>query len=197
MGYSITISCSGTIYAALQLPAKQGVSTTILGGGNLRKVLMSACLLGRMVRYDGGSLSVHDQLIEQWVSEGRVVSVCPEVEAGMSIPRKPAEIFQGNGNMVLDGETDVVEKGGNVVTDNFIAGASIALELCKKFDIEIAVLAESSPSCGSSFIYDGSFSGNRISGIGVTVALLRRHGVQVFSQHEITNANKAIHATSV
>lgn len=158
---------------------------------------MSACLLGRKVRYDGGSLSVHDQLIEQWVSEGRVVSVCPEVEAGMSIPRKPAEIFQGNGNMVLDGETDVVEKGGNVVTDDFIAGASIALELCKKFDIEIAVLAESSPSCGSSFIYDGSFSGNRISGIGVTVALLRRHGVQVFSQHEITNANKAIHATSV
>ena len=157
---------------------------------------MSACLLGRKVRYDGGSLSVHDQLIEKWLSEGRVVSVCPEVEAGMSIPRTPAEIFQGNGSMVLEGEADVVEKGGNVVTDDFIAGASIALELCKKFDIEIAVLADSSPSCGSSFIYDGSFSGNRISGTGVTAALLRRHGVQVFSQHEITDANKAIHAKS-
>lgn len=157
---------------------------------------MSACLLGKKVRYDGGSLSVDDQLIEKWVSEGRVVSVCPEVEAGMSIPRKPAEIFQGNGNRVLDGETDVVEQGGNVVTDDFIAGASIALELCKKFDIEIAVLAESSPSCGSSFIYDGSFSGKRIAGMGVTVALLRRHGIQVFSQHEITKADKAIHATS-
>lgn len=112
----------------------------------------------------------------------------------MSIPRKPAEIVQGNGNTVLDGETDVIEKGGNVVTDDFIEGASIALELCKKFNIEIAVLAESSPSCGSSFIYDGSFSGNRTPSIGVTVALLRRHGIQVFSQHEIKDADKAIHA---
>ncbi len=157
---------------------------------------MSACLLGKRVRYDGGSLSVKDQIIERWISEGRVVSVCPEVEAGMSIPRQPAEIFEGSGNSVLDGEADVVEKGGNIVTDDFIAGASIALELCKRLNIEIAVLAESSPSCGSSFIYDGSFSGNLNPGMGVTAALLRRHGIQVFSQHEIADADKAIHATS-
>ncbi|WP_298451746.1 DUF523 domain-containing protein [uncultured Marinobacter sp.] len=162
----------------------------------MRKVLMSACLLGKRVRYDGGSLSVNDQLIERWISEGRIVSVCPEVEAGMSIPRKPAEISKGSGSNVLDGEADVVENGGNIVTDDFIAGASIALELCKKFSIEIAILAESSPSCGSSFVYDGSFSSNRIPGMGVTAALLRRHGIQVFSQHEIADANKAIHATS-
>lgn len=163
----------------------------------MKKVLMSACLLGRKVRYNGGSLSVNDRLIKQWVAEGRVVSVCPEVEAGMSIPRKPAEIFRGNGNMVLDGEAEVIEKGGNVVIADFVAGASIALELCRKFNIEIAILAEASPSCGSSFIYDGSFSGNRTLGVGVTAALLRRHGVQVFSQHEIENANAAIHAKSL
>ena len=75
---------------------------------------MSACLLGKKVRYDGGSLSVHDQLVEKWVSEGRIVSVCPEVESGMSIPRKPAEIFGGSGTSVLDGEADVFEKGGDV-----------------------------------------------------------------------------------
>lgn len=114
----------------------------------------------------------------------------------MSIPRKSAEIFEGSGNSVLDGETDVVEKGGHVVTDDFIAGASTALELCKKFNIEIAILAESSPSCGSSFIYDGSFSGNRTPGEGVTAALLRRHGIQVFSQYEIADAGKAIHEKS-
>lgn len=159
---------------------------------------MSACLLGKSVRYDGGSLPVHDQIIERWISEGRIVSVCPEVEAGMSIPRKPAEIFEGSGSSVLDGEADVVEKGGSIVTDDFISGASVVLELCKKFNIEIAILAESSPSCGSSFIYDGSFSGNRNpgTGMGVTAALLRRHGIKVFSQHEIADANKAIHATS-
>jgi uncharacterized protein YbbK (DUF523 family) len=166
-----------------------------LRANNLKKVLMSACLLGNKVRYDGGSLSVKDQLIKGWLSEGRIVSVCPEVEAGMSIPRKPAEIAEGSGNNVLDGETDVVENGGDIVTDYFIAGASIALELCKKYNIEIAILAESSPSCGSSLIYDGSFSGNRTLGIGVTTALLRRHGIQVFSQYELSDANKAILAT--
>lgn len=157
---------------------------------------MSACLLGKRVRYDGGSLSMNDQLVEIWITEGRVVSVCPEVEAGMNIPRMPAEIYGGGGNNVLDGESDVIEKGGNIVTDDFIAGASIALELCKKFSIEIAILAESSPSCGSSFIYDGRFSGNRTPGMGVTAALLRRHNIQVFSQYEIAEANNAIHATS-
>ncbi len=162
----------------------------------MKKVLMSACLLGKSVRYDGGSLPVNDQIVARWISEGRVVSVCPEVEAGMSIPREPAEIFEGCGNSVLDGEADVMEKGGNIVTDSFIAGASVALELCKRFHIEIAVLAEASPSCGSSFIYDGHFSGNRNPGMGVTAALLRRHDIQVFSQHEIEDANKALDATS-
>ncbi len=137
---------------------------------------------------------MNDELIAGWISEGRIVSVCPEVEAGMSIPRKPAEIVEGSGTRVLDGEADVVEKCGDIVTDDFIAGASIALELCKKFNIEIAILAESSPSCGSSLIYDGRFSGNRIPGVGVTAALLRRNGIQVFSQHEIADANKAIQA---
>lgn len=158
---------------------------------------MSACLLGKRVRYDGGSLSVHDQLIDKWMAEGRIVSACPEVEAGMSIPRKPAEILGGVGGGVLNGEVDVVEKDGTIVTDGFAQGASIALELCKKFNIEVAILAESSPSCGSSFIYDGSFSGNRIPGMGVTAALLSRHGIQVFSQHQIADASKVIHAPRV
>lgn len=153
---------------------------------------MSACLLGKRVRYDGGSLSMDDQLIAQWRNEGRIVSVCPEVESGMSIPREPAEIVEGNGVDVLAGEADVVEKGGGVVAEDFVSGATIALELCQRFDIEIAILAEGSPSCGSTFIYDGSFSGNRIAGMGVTSALLRRHGVQVFSQHQIEEAGRAV-----
>lgn len=160
----------------------------------MKKVLMSACLLGKRVRYDGGSLAVTDQIVEQWLSEGRVISVCPEVEAGMSIPRKPAEILGGSGAQVLKGEADVVEKNGDKVTREFLAGACIALDLCNKFNIEIAVLAEFSPSCGSSAIYDGSFSGKKTPGMGVTAALLRQHGVQVFNQHEIADANKAIHA---
>jgi len=168
---------------------------TALEAGNLRKVLMSACLLGERVRYDGECLSVTGQIVEEWLSEDRIISVCPEVEAGMSIPRKPAEILEGDGDKVLSGDADVVEKDGCKVTCGFIAGASIALDLCKKFNINIAVLAEYSPSCGSSVIYDGRFSGKKVPGMGVTTAMLRQHGVQVFNQYEIADAAKEIHAS--
>lgn len=161
----------------------------------MRKVLMSACLLGKKVRYDGGALSVDDQVVERWCSEGRIVSVCPEVESGMSIPRPPAEIFKGSGNGVLNGEVNVIEKNGGKVTNEFIAGAFIALNLCHKFDIDVAVLAEFSPSCGSSAIYDGSFAGKKVPGMGVTAALLRENGVHVFSQYEIARANNLLLAT--
>ncbi|MDQ7734938.1 DUF523 domain-containing protein [Halomonas sp. SpR1] len=163
----------------------------------MRKVLISGCLLGKKVRYDGGALAVADQIVERWRSEGRIVSVCPEVEAGMSIPRPPAEIFNGSGESVLNGEVDVIEKDGGKVTNDFLAGASIALNLCRKFDISIAVLAEFSPSCGSSAIYDGSFSGKKVPGMGVTAALLREHGVQVFNQYKIAEADKALIGKSV
>ncbi|MBH8580478.1 DUF523 domain-containing protein [Bisbaumannia pacifica] len=158
----------------------------------MEKLLVSACLLGKRVRYDGGSLALTDQIVERWLSEGRIVSVCPEVEAGMSIPRKPAEIVAGDGEKVLSGEAMVAEKGGGEVTDEFITGAQVALELCHRFHIKVAVLAEFSPSCGSSAIYDGSFSGKKVPGMGVTAALLRRHGVRVFSQYEVAAADEMI-----
>lgn len=158
----------------------------------MKKILMSACLLGNKVRYDGGSLTVADGMVEQWRSAGRVVSVCPEVAAGMSIPRKPAEIAGGDGNGVLSGEAEVIDNTGDKVTSAFIAGANVALALCRQFNIEVAVLAEHSPSCGSAAIYDGGFSGRKIPGMGVTAALLRRHGVQVFNQHQIAEANRAL-----
>ena len=113
----------------------------------------------------------------------------------MSILRQPAEIFKGSGESVLNGEVDVVEKGGAKVTNDFFAGASIPLNLCHKFNIDIAVLAEFSPLCGSSAIYDGSFSGKKVPGMGATAALLCEHGVQVFNQHEITRANNVLLAT--
>nr|WP_110685212.1 DUF523 domain-containing protein [Salinicola aestuarinus] len=153
---------------------------------------MSACLLGKRVRYDGGDLTLDDRIVARWRSEGRIVSVCPEVQAGMSIPRKPAEIVSGTGDAVLEGEAAVIEKEGDDVTAAFIEGARIALDLCQRFDIDLAVLAESSPSCGTISIYDGSFSGETIPGRGVTAALLSRHGVRVFSQHQIVEANDAI-----
>jgi uncharacterized protein YbbK (DUF523 family) len=158
----------------------------------MEKILISACLLGKRVRYDGNALSVSENILEQWISEGRVVSICPEVDAGMNIPRSPAEIFEGDGYSVLAGTASVVDDIGIDVTDFFKKGAQLALELCKKHNVKVAILTENSPSCGSSAIYDGSFTSKKVEGIGVTAALLKKNGIEVFSQHDISRANHAL-----
>lgn len=162
----------------------------------MEKVLVSACLLGKRVRYDGKVLPASGSILEQWIATGRVISVCPEVDAGMSIPRASAEILKGDGYGVWTGTALVVEGTGVDVTAYFKKGAQIALKLCKQHNIKVAVLTEKSPSCGGSAIYDGSFTNKNIDGIGVTAALLRMNGIEIFSQHELDCANKALHRTS-
>lgn len=158
----------------------------------MQRVLVSACLLGSRVRYDADALALSSAILERWLGEGRVVSVCPEVSAGMSIPRPPAEIFAGDGTAVLKGRARVIEKSGRDVTSAFRTGAETALTLCQRHGIRVAVLAEHSPSCGSTAIYDGHFIGTKVPGIGVTTALLKEHGIAVFSQHDIEAAQRAL-----
>lgn len=86
---------------------------------------------------------------------------------------------------MLSGSANVVGDDGIDVTAQFVVGAENALKICQQQQIEYAVLAEGSPSCGSSKIYDGTFSGTKITGSGVTAALLDRNGIKVFSQHTI------------
>lgn len=73
------------------------------------------------------------------------------------------------------------------VTEHFVAGAQNTLKLCQQQQIKYAILAEGSPSCGSSKIYDGTFNGIKIDGSGVTTALLESEGIKVFSQHTIAS----------
>ncbi|MGK4431189.1 2-thiouracil desulfurase family protein, partial [Yersinia enterocolitica] len=49
------------------------------------RVLISACLMGKPVRYNGSALSVHHEIIQRWQDEGRLVMVCPELAAGMPV----------------------------------------------------------------------------------------------------------------
>ncbi|RLA38232.1 MAG: DUF523 domain-containing protein [Gammaproteobacteria bacterium] len=158
----------------------------------MEKILISACLLGKKVRYDGKILPVSDNLLERWMAEGRVIAVCPEVDAGMSIPRAPAEITDGTGYDVLAGTAEVLIENGDEVSAIFKKGAQLALALCQQHNIKVAVLTEGSPSCGSSSIYDGSFTRQKITGVGVTVALLKQHGIDVFSQHQLPEADRAL-----
>ncbi len=159
----------------------------------MQKILVSRCLLGHRVRYDGGASGPFDQL-QQWVDEGRVVPLCPEVAGGLPTPRAAAEIPGGQGGEVLDGRAAVITTDGADVSAEFLSGAYQALELVQKHGIRVAVLKANSPSCGNLLTYDGTFSGVKVSGEGVTAALLRRYGVQVFSELQLPEAARALTA---
>jgi len=155
----------------------------------MQKVLVSACLLGRRVRWDGDGNLVEHPVLARWRREGRVVAICPEVEGQLGVPRPPAEIVGGDGEAVLDGRARVVTDEGADVTDAFLRGARAALESARANDVCVAVLKARSPSCGADGIYDGSFSSTLQDGVGVTVALLRRHGIEVFDESELDVAD--------
>jgi uncharacterized protein YbbK (DUF523 family) len=150
------------------------------------KILVSACLAGHPVRYNGKAKPTHDAWLARWRDEGRLVTVCPEVAAGFPTPRPPAEIqLRRAGVDVLASNGTVGDNTGADVTAFFIAGAHHALERARTENCRYALLADGSPSCGSTFIYDGAFSGQTHPATGVTVALLRQHGIRVFAESQI------------
>lgn len=149
------------------------------------KILISACLLGERVRYDGGDNRVIHQQLQRWQQENRLVPICPEVTGGLPIPRPPAEISQGDGHSVLQGEARVISIHGDDVTDSFLAGAKAALALAQKHQCRFALLAARSPSCGNNQIYDGHFNGQLVDGAGTTAAMLQQAGIEVFNPEQI------------
>jgi uncharacterized protein YbbK (DUF523 family) len=151
------------------------------------KVFVSACLLGRAVRYNGTARLSGHPILERWLAEGRVVALCPEVAAGFATPRPPAEITAGRqGEAVWAGDAQVIEQNGADVTALYEAAGRLALDLAQAEGCRHAVLTDGSPSCGSSYIYDGSFTGVRQPGRGTTAALLNAHGIAVYAESQIT-----------
>lgn len=163
----------------------------------MEMILISACLLGRPVRYDGTDKAASHVLLRQWQSEGRLIAMCPEVDAGLPTPRPAAEINGGDGYDVLEDRAKIVDKTGTDVTGPYRRGAELALNLAKSNKCRHAILTDGSPSCGSSFIYDGTFGGNRNYGkSGVTAALLRQAGVQVWSQNQLNELSETLERRS-
>lgn len=156
------------------------------------RVLVSACLLGERVRYHGGDAFIDHPILRRWLAEGRVVPLCPEVEGGLPTPRPAAEIQNGGGTAVILRNAVVRTRDGHDVTPQFLAGAEAAVRAIRRHGITVAVLKDGSPSCGSTMIHDGSFSGARRSSDGVTAAALRAAGVRVFSERELEPADVAL-----
>ncbi len=147
--------------------------------------MISSCLLGEKVKYNGGDNLTQSSLLKKWQNEKRIVSICPEMAGGLPTPRNPAEIQHGDGTDVILGKSFALDNESNDVTKYFIKGAFAALELAKNHNISIAILKERSPSCGSNMIYTGDFSGKLKEGKGVTARLLEQNGIRVFNEDQL------------
>ena len=150
-------------------------------------ILISACLAGRNVKYNGSNNAV--PWLCEWIERHKeqVLLVCPEVMGGLPTPRLPAEIqFLEANSVAVHEKRRVVNKAGEDVTEQFLLGAEKVLELVKQHHITSAILKANSPSCSGFYIYDGTFSGTKIVGQGITAAFLMEHGVRVYSETMVT-----------
>ena len=148
----------------------------------MHKYLISACLIGENVRYDGQNCLQHK--LKTLAKTGQAITICPEVCGGLPIPRPPAEIIGGDGKDVLLGYAKVIDHLGNDVSAEFILGAEKTLKLAQHHQVSHVILKANSPSCGSQQIYDGTFSGQKTQGKGVTAALLEQHGFKVMTEDD-------------
>ena len=137
------------------------------------KILVSACLLGLNCKYDGENN--RNEKVLEYVKDKEVIPVCPEIFGGLPTPRIPSEIV---GDKVLNREKIDVTK-------EYQKGAEGTLYLAKLFNVKKALLKESSPSCGSNTIYDGTFSKNKKEGMGITAKLLKENGIEIISEKEL------------
>ena len=137
------------------------------------KILVSACLLGKNCKYNGGNNL--NQGVLEFIEGHEVIGVCPEQLGGLSTPRLPAEIVYGV----------VTNKEGVSVDAEFRNGAQAALAAALEKKVDLAILQSRSPSCGVKEIYDGSFSGKKIKGQGVFAKLLSAHGIKVLDAEDV------------
>jgi uncharacterized protein YbbK (DUF523 family) len=146
-------------------------------------ILVSACLLGINCKYNGDN-NKNDEVVE-YLRDKQFIIICPEQLGGMSTPREPSEIVRLDGEAVIKGQTSVISNKRLDVTRKFKKGAQESLKIAQIYNCKEAILKEGSPSCGSNYIYDGTFSGKKIDGVGVTTALLRSNGIKVMSEKEL------------
>lgn len=150
------------------------------------RILVSACLLGWPVRHDGGTRTVHDPRLAAWAAEGRLVPLCPETAGGLPTPRAAAEIAPAaTAADVAAGRAAIRDAAGTDLTAAFLEGARVALATARVRGCRFALLTEGSPSCGVDLVADGTFSGRRRAGEGVTAHRLRAAGIEVFSPADL------------
>lgn len=137
------------------------------------KILVSACLLGRNCKYNGGNN--RNQAVLDFLRGHEIIAVCPEVMAGLGTPRTPVEIVNGV----------VRDSTGRSVDPQLRSAVAEILTQVRELNIDCAVLQSRSPTCGVKQIYDGTFTGTRIAGSGVLAQALLDAGCRVIDAEDI------------
>lgn len=141
-------------------------------------ILVSACLMGQPVRYDGRhSLSSE---VQHLTRGQEVLALCPEVLGGLSAPRPPAHFagvsFGREGQEVIEGSASLVDQQGRDLSQAFIKGAVTVARLAREHGVRLALLKDRSPSCGWDPMGNNPKGG---PGQGVLSAALRAQGIEV------------------
>lgn len=139
----------------------------------MSKIIVSACLLGENCKYSGGNN--YDPKVENFVRGREVIRVCPEVLAGLGIPRIPIEIRDGK----------VIRRDGVVVDAAIREAVAKILDQIRDEDIECAILKARSPTCGVHQVYDGTFSGKLVDGAGVLAQALLEAGYTIMDNEDL------------
>ncbi len=137
------------------------------------KVVVSACLLGRNCKYNGGNN--YSPQVEAFVQGKEMIEVCPEVLAGLGTPRIPIELRAGK----------VIRKDGLEVDAPLRQAVEVILRQLEGQEIQCAILKSRSPTCGVKQVYDGSFTGTLVDGMGVLAQALQAAGYTVIDSEEV------------
>ena len=137
------------------------------------KLLVSACLLGCNCKYNGGNNFC--QKVADFARDKEVISVCPEVLAGLGTPREPIEIRGG----------EVVRRDGTSVDSAIRSAVAQILRELEGQEIDLAILKARSPTCGVYQVYDGTFSGVLRDGAGVLAQALLDRGIPVTDEEHL------------
>lgn len=136
------------------------------------KIVVSACLLGENCKYNGENN--YSSAVAELIKGREVIPVCPERLAGLGVPREPIEIVDG-----------VVRRKDGTSVDGALRNAiAQILAQLEGEDIECVILKSRSPTCGVKQVYDGSFSGTLVDGMGVLAAALREKGYKVIDSED-------------
>ncbi len=151
--------------------------------------IISACLCGINCKYNGKDNK--NERCLKLLREGKAVLVCPEQLGGLTTPRNPVEL-NNVASQVVEGNGKALTNQGEDVTEQFLKGAYETLKIAKEIGATRAILKEGSPSCGANFVYDGSFTGNKIKGKGITAQILENEGITVFSDEDLEISNSKL-----